>query len=158
MAEGQAHTGILQIEETMVPWVGRTAKYMMLFMGQRFEEAGMDLTPKHWIALRFLMEEDGLDQKHLALITDRDKTSLTRLITGMEKRRLVRRVPSDTDKRANRLFITKKGREMFLALVPVVQRTIETMQEGIDDNDIQHVIRVTQRIQENIKRTTTQTL
>ena len=76
----------------------------------------------------------------------------------MEKRGLVRRVPSDQDKRANRLFITKKGKEMFLALVPVVKQTIEVMQDGIDDSDIQNVIRITRRIQENIKRTTTQTL
>ncbi len=147
-----------QIEETMVPWMGRTAKYMMLFMTQHFEGAGADLTPKQWIALRYLMDEDGVDQKRLALITDRDKTSLTRLITGMEKRELVKRVPSDTDKRVNRLFITEKGSRMFKDMVPVVERAIEQMQNGISDEDVQSVIRVSKAIQANIKRTTTQTL
>ena len=32
------------IEETMVPWLGRTAKYMMFFMWQRFEEMGVNIT------------------------------------------------------------------------------------------------------------------
>ena len=158
MGNGQAHKGIWQIEETMVPWMGRTAKYMMLFMTQHFESAGADITPKQWIALRYLMEDDGVDQKHLALITDRDKTSLTRLITGMEKRGLVNRVPSDTDKRVNRLFITDKGSRMFRDMVPVVQKAISQMQDGISEDDIESVIRVSKAIQANIKRTTTQTL
>ena len=139
-----------QIEETMVPWLGRTAKCMMFFMWQRFDEVGVNITPKQWITLKFLIEEDGLDQKRLALITDRDKTSLTRLVTGMEKRGLVRREPSSIDKRVNRLFITDRGRNLFHDLMPVVNACIGDMQSGIDQDDINTVIRVSKQIQENI--------
>lgn len=154
MGNRKAQSSIWQIEETMVPWMGRTAKYMMLFMTQHFEAVGADLTPKQWIALRYIAEDTGVDQKQLALITDRDKTSLTRLITGMEKRGLVQRVPSDTDKRVNRLFITEKGRALFQAMIPVVKKAIAQMQDGISTEDIESMIRISKAVQANIKRTT----
>ena len=51
-----------------------------------------------------LFHDGPLPQHDLAFLTDRDKTSLTRLLSTMEKKNLVARITSSEDKRVN-LFI-----------------------------------------------------
>ena len=111
-----------ELNKTLIPCLGRTAKLMTIYMKQNFSRFNVDLTLKQWIVLKHLVEEDGREQKHLAMITERDKTSLTRLISTLEKKGLVRREVSQKDKRVNHLFITTMGRESYLATLPLITR------------------------------------
>ena len=83
------------------------------FISDGLKEEGIDLTKAQMILLHRLRMADGQPQHSLAFITDRDKASLARLLTTMENKNLVARIPSKTDGRVNLIFLTKHGEELL---------------------------------------------
>ncbi len=136
---------------TLLPWLGKTAKLINFFIADKFKYRQMSLTKEQWILLSKLREQDGYPQSDLAFITDRNKASLARLITTMEKKNLVARIPSKEDKRVNHIFITKKGHQTWEEGLPVMREVIAELQEGLTDEEIESAINTLKKVQQNIK-------
>jgi DNA-binding MarR family transcriptional regulator len=83
--------------------------------------------------------------------TDRDKTSLTRLITGMEKKNLVARIPSRDDKRINLIHLTTTGEKVLNETMPELLKLMHELQAGVSESDQEAVIRAMKQIQTNIE-------
>jgi DNA-binding MarR family transcriptional regulator len=140
------------LEDAMMPWIGKTMKHMDIYLSAKLSEKGISLTRQQVILLKTLMHEGPLKQNDLAFITDRDKTSLTRLLSTLEKKNLVARISSSEDKRANLVHLTKTGEKVLNETVPVLLSIVRELQEGIPNADCETVIRVMKQIQENIDK------
>ncbi len=108
--------------------------------------AGISLSKHQIILLRILSMEDGIPQNDLAFITDRDKTSLTRLISTMECKGLLNRKTCETDKRVNNVFITQKGLEETKMAFPLIINEIDNIQQKINAKEIETTIKVLKQI------------
>ena len=108
--------------------------------------AGISLSKHQIILLRILSREDGIPQNDLAFITDRDKTSLTRLISTMERKGLLNRKTCETDKRVNNVFITQKGLEETKMAFPLIINEIDNIQQKINAKEIETTIKVLKQI------------
>ena len=139
-----------ELDKSIVPWLGKTAKLMGLYMGEKLKQHPADLTRKQWLLLKILNDCDGQVQNDLAIITDRNKGSLARLISTMEKKNLVMRVPSAEDGRANQVFLTPLGKELLETTRPTIQEAIDELEDGISDADKQVVIEALRKVQRNI--------
>ena len=138
-------------ESSAVPMIGKTSKVMSFFLKEKIGEHGIDMTREQFILLKVLHKNDGVKQKDLAFITERNKGSLARLISTMEKKNFVARIPSETDKRVNCIHLTKHGRAVFKTVVPIVRNCIEISQHGLTAAEIETVISVLQKIQNNLE-------
>ncbi len=138
------------LEKAMVPWIGKTMKHIDLYLNAKLSEKGISLTRQQVILMKILFHEGPLPQQDLAFITERDKTSLTRLVNGMEKKNLVARIPSTEDKRVNLIHLTKNGEKVLTETAPVLLSIITELQKGVSEEDQETVIKVMKRIQENI--------
>lgn len=67
-----------------------------------------------------LSQKQGLTQQQIADTVFKDKASLTYLINSMESRGLVCREEDETDRRARRIYLSDKGREMVARLRPLL--------------------------------------
>lgn len=141
---------ITVISQTLIPWVGRTAKAQRHFIADRLKANGCDLTFEQWLLLVKLNHQDGQSQNNLAYVTNRNKASLARLITALEKKNLVKRVPSKKDKRANQIFLTPNGQLFFDKTIPIVYQAFEIMQKDISPKEQELAIRILKKIQNNI--------
>ena len=137
--------------DTILPWMGRTMKLVDAYITNRLLEQDIDLTKVQLIMLKILYSNDGQPQNDLALITNRDKASLARLIDTMERKGLVVRVPSKEDKRIKLVHITKKGMEYYELARPVLADMIENIQQGMSPNDIKFMIEKFRHMQLNIE-------
>ncbi|MFY7672256.1 MarR family winged helix-turn-helix transcriptional regulator [Tenacibaculum sp. MEBiC06402] len=140
----------MDIEKTLAPWLGKTTKMIDNYIQEMFHEMNISLTKTQWVLLKKLHEKDGVPQQELAFLTGRDKTSLTRLVNTMEKKGLLARIPSKTDKRINHIYLTKKGTGLFQKTLPVIQDFAKSLQENISEEEIQSTIRIIQKVQENL--------
>lgn len=136
----------------MIPWIGKTMKHIDHYIASRMGESGIQLTRQQVILLKTLFHDGPLPQHNLAFLTDRDKTSLTRLLSGMEKKNLVARIASADDKRVNLIHLTKNGEKLLSEAAPVLLQIIGELQEGIAAADQKVVIAVMKQIQENIEK------
>lgn len=138
------------IDESLIPMIGKTAKYMGLFISDHLAKHQFDLTKEQFLLLKVLHHEDGRAQKELAFITNRNKGSLARLISNMEKKNLVLRVISKEDKRINQVFLTENGRKTFHEILPILKEVIDQFQKGISEEEIRIVKSILQKINHNI--------
>ncbi len=140
------------MENLMMPWIGKTMKHIDLYIATKMAEHGMNLTRQQVILLKILFHDGPLPQHDLAFLTDRDKTSLTRLLSTMEKKNLVARITSPEDKRVNMVHLTKNGEKVLNETAPVLLEVIMHMQSGITEDEQKTVIGVMRKIQENIEK------
>ena len=142
---------MIDIDKTLMPWIGRSMKVIDYFIMDRFSENGIGLTKVQWLLLKILYEMNGESQHNLAFLTNRDKASLTRLLTTMEKKNLVARIPSETDQRVNRIYITTNGEKILRKAQPVIDEIINEMQKGITEAERMCTIKVLKKLLNNIK-------
>lgn len=140
----------LDFASSVAPWIGKTSKLMSIFLKEAFAKHAIDLTKEQFILLKVLHDQDGVIQKDLAFITERNKGSLARLITTMEKKNFVARIPDTEDKRINRVHLTAHGHKVFLKIQPVVQTCIKQAQQGLTEEEINTTIAVLEKIQKNL--------
>ncbi len=142
---------MIDIDKTMMPWIGKSMKVIDYFIMDRFAENNIGLTKAQWLLLKRLKEVNGESQHNLAFITNRDKASLTRLLTTMEKKNLVARIPSESDHRINRIYITAFGEKILKQAMPIVKEMIEEMQNGITEEERILTIKVLKKLMNNIQ-------
>ncbi|NER14834.1 MarR family transcriptional regulator [Leptobacterium flavescens] len=138
-------------EKTLLPWLGRITKEFSFLAVSVFENNQIDLTRHQWLLLKKLNDKDGQPQNDLAFITDRDKTSLTRLINTMERKELVKRVPDATDRRINLVYLTQKGREILEKSIPIMKELIGQMQNGLSTEELENTITALKKVKANLE-------
>jgi len=141
---------MIDLDKTLMPWIGRSMKAIDYFMIDRFSEHGIGLTKVQWLLLKRLKEMNGESQHNLAFFTNRDKASLTRLLTTMEKKNLVARIPSESDHRINHIYITSYGEKILKMAMPVVKDMIKEMQNGLSEEERLITIGVLKKLVNNI--------
>jgi DNA-binding MarR family transcriptional regulator len=88
------------------------------------EEVGpLDLTPRQYAVLHMIEEVPGIDQASLSNMIAVDKTTMVKLVDRLVDKELITRTRSQTDRRANHLHVTDKGRALLAQVVPCLDRS-----------------------------------
>ena len=146
---------MLELQNTLGPWLGKTTKMLACLVSETFQNNNIDITREQWIFLMKLHQKDGIPQNELAFITERDKTSLTRLVKTMERKELIKRKISETDKRSKLVCLTDEGRKIFKKSKPIMQQMIKNLQSGLTEEEVRNTINILKRFQENIMNQST---
>ncbi|MDP6922430.1 MAG: MarR family transcriptional regulator, partial [Lutibacter sp.] len=128
------------LSESIIPWIGKTSKMIAASLNNRFKAEGIDLTREQLVVLIMLSENDCRAQHSLAIITESDKTSLSRLIKKMEHKQLIRRFTTDQDKRVKHISISPLGEETLEMAYPIIREQIAAFQQGISPTEIEMAI------------------
>ena len=139
-----------ELEESLGYLVGRAGRSMGARLNRNFTDAGFDVTCEQWAVLMNLWNKNGQSQQELAGITCKDKTSVTRLIDGLEKRDLVVRTPDKIDRRQKLIYLTNKGKNLQQRLIQIVQKTLLDAQKGISPKEIAICKKVLRSVYENM--------
>lgn len=136
-------------QNSIGPWMGKTVKIVEYYLQELFTEFGLDLSKEQMIVLKVLHVQDGLNQNELASLTFRDKSSMARLLSKMEKKNYVNKEQSKEDKRINLIFLTEKGRVVFKQTRPVLKKLIKTMEQNITKIEKKQLIEILKKVQFN---------
>ncbi|MGG4491578.1 MarR family winged helix-turn-helix transcriptional regulator [Metabacillus idriensis] len=109
------------------------------------------VTYEQWQILCRLYEKDGQTQNQLALLNERDQASVSRLIDNMIKRGLVKRVPHESDKRTNLIFLTEAMKALQTELEGLASQTIADASAEISEQDMEICLAVLDKIRNNLK-------
>ncbi|MEN0051694.1 MAG: MarR family transcriptional regulator [Bacteroidota bacterium] len=134
------------LNQTIIPYIARTAKMIHFYLSDELKQYNFDLTRTQWVLLKRLHDEDGQTQNDLALITDRNKTSLTRLIHTMERKELVVRISDEQDKRINRIYLTDKGKAIYQQTLPIIYDSLTKVQSSLSKEEIEQLINLLKRV------------
>src|SRR5688572_14883803 len=110
---------------------GKASTAIARRLQKKFNQAGLNLTIEQWSVLYHLWKEDGLSQQDLCNATFRDKPSITRLVDNLEKLNLVNRVASESDRRVNKIYLTKHAQKIQEQAMALAEETLNDALEGV---------------------------
>lgn len=126
--------------------IGNVARNMGNRLNANFAQAGYDITSEQWKILCALWEKDGQNQQEISAKTGKDKTSVTRLISHLEKKSLVARVTNPEDRRHKYVRLTPRAKQIQKEFKHLADRTLAEAQEGISSEDLGVCHKVLQKI------------
>jgi MarR family transcriptional regulator for hemolysin len=125
------------------------ARAMRTYIDQCARRHGM--TRAQWAVLLRLDRREGMTQSEMAEALEIQPISLVRLVDRLCAQRLVERRPHPSDRRANRLYLTPKGRALQQRLAPLGREIAGHVLAGLDEAQSKHLLRLLLRIKDNIR-------
>lgn len=103
---------------------------------------GIDMTIEQFKVMVVLWKEKASTQQNIADFVGKDKTSITRLIAGLEKRSLIQRATACTDKRCNLVTLTPQGTALEKPTMEVLKQANESLQKHFNPEELAITLRV----------------
>ncbi len=138
------------LDNALAFWVHRVYQATRNEIYRVFRDHGVELTPEQWVVLVRLWEQDGRAQNELCDSTFRDKPTMSRMIDGLEARKLVIRKKLPSDARARIVYLTHEGNALKPRLVPAARDIVDRMLAGISERDLTVTRRTLQKIFKNL--------
>jgi DNA-binding MarR family transcriptional regulator len=137
----------LELGRLMSEFKNHVRKYIQV----KIKEHGINMTFEMLEVMGCLWKQDGINQQEIADLTLRDKSSMTYLLDNLVKRKMVRRVEDENDRRNKLIYLTKEGLDLKEKLNPWVAEVYEKASAGASGTDIQDNIRLTNQMIRNMK-------
>ena len=100
----------VDLKRQLIAQLVESSRLLRNFIDHRAKSRGT--TRAQWIVLFRLREQEGLSQVDLADVLELQPISLVRLLDRLVEHGLLERRHDPKDRRANRLFLTAKGRQL----------------------------------------------
>nr|WP_320049163.1 MarR family transcriptional regulator [uncultured Desulfuromonas sp.] len=94
-------------------------------LAMRFQEAGIDMTAEQWGAIIILLNNGPMTQRQLGEQLQLEKSSVSRLTNGLEKRGWIVRAKNPQDSRQNLLEPTPKVRDTAEVCATIARDVLE---------------------------------
>ena len=135
--------------------IGRLVVRTRSLLSQRLHQAlnayGFTITPEQWAILIGLWEEDGISQTQLAERAIKDKPTTTRILKLLENQDLVYRQKDATDRRAQQVFLTDKGKKLVKQMIPLAVEVLNKAQLGLTTQEVAELKRMLKVIIANLQ-------
>ncbi|WJH35339.1 MarR family transcriptional regulator [Paenibacillus sp. CC-CFT747] len=95
-----------------------------------------DITPEQWNVLKHVQETNGISQKELSIMADKDKTSITRTLDSLERRGAVRRQVNPEDRRSFLVFLTEEGMGLIERLQPIPDKVNRLVSRDLSGEEL----------------------
>jgi len=129
------------------------ARAMRTYVDQRAREHGM--TRAQWGVLLRLERQEGMMQAEMAEALEIQPISVARLIDRLCSQELVERRPHPSDRRANCLYLTDKGRLTLSSFVPLGREISASVLASFSEAETASLLDMLLRIKGNIRKSST---
>ena len=119
-----------------------------IFIGRGLEE--YNIGQGQFMFLLELYIEDGRNQEELAEVLKIDKGTTARAIKKLEENGFIRREKDEKDKRSNKVYLTKEGKEMKGNILFVLNQWDKKMSEQLDEEERELMINLLMKVCSNI--------
>jgi len=118
-----------------------------------FSKANSVVTPEQWMVLVNLWIKDGLSQTELAKQSQKERTSLIRVLNNMERNNLIVRVSDKTDKRNKLIYLTNFAKSIEEESYTLAKQNNRDAVKGINKDELEIFKSVINKIYHNLKET-----
>lgn len=119
----------------------------------RYKKMNLEITPMHAKILLIINDtKELLCQKDLEKFISCNKSTLSSIISTMEKNDLLSRRVSETDSRINYLILSEKGLNFINFLHEDKVRNDKILVDGVTDDEYKVFLNVLEKIKKNIER------
>ena len=139
----------LDLKRSLIAQLVESSRLLRNYIDNRAKERGT--TRAQWIVLFRLRQQEGLSQVDLADVLELQPISLVRLLDRLVEHGLLERQPDPKDRRANRLFLTRGGRQLVDDLDSLRDAIASDVLRDIPDEAIQASLDTLVDVKERLK-------
>jgi MarR family transcriptional regulator, organic hydroperoxide resistance regulator len=134
-------------KETVGYFIRKTHIALSRALQQRL--APYNLTSPQMIFMREIWLEEGLSQRELSARIGITEPTTVSALKVLERRKLIKRIAKQRDRRAVRVYLTPAGRRLETEVVPKIRAVNEAVIRGVSPRDLAVLDQVLARIREN---------
>ena len=112
---------------------------------QRIQDAGYDLTPVQFAAMKTLRSNPDIEQAQIAALIAYDRATIGGVIDRLEQKGYISRIVSKRDRRARECRLTKKGKSVIEKIIPVVESLQQEILDGLNARERKQFITLAQK-------------
>jgi MarR family transcriptional regulator for hemolysin len=139
----------LDLKRQLVAQLVESSRLLRNYIDHRAKDRGT--TRAQWIVLFRLREQEGLSQVDLAEVLELQPISLVRLLDRLVEHGLLERRHDPRDRRANRLFLTARGRQLVDDLDSLRDSIATNVLQDLPAEEIQTSLKTLRDIKDRIK-------
>ncbi len=139
----------IDLKRRLVAQLVESSRLLRNYIDHRAKACGT--TRAQWIVLFRLREQEGLSQVDLADVLELQPISLVRLLDRLVEHGLLERRHDPKDRRANRLFLTTRGRQLVDDLDSLRDAIATDVLQGVRTEAIETSLTTLRDIKERIK-------
>ncbi len=139
----------VDLKRQLIAQLVESSRLLRNFIDQRAK--GHGTTRAQWIVLFRLREQEGLSQVDLADVLELQPISLVRLLDRLVEHGLLERRHDPKDRRANRLFLTAKGRRLVDDLDGLRDTSATEVMRDLPEDTVKTTLRALRDIKNRIK-------
>src|ERR1700761_884601 len=139
----------IELKKQFVTQLIESSRLLRNYVDHRAKTRGT--TRAQWIVLFRLRDQEGLSQVDLADVLELQPISLVRLLDRLVEHGLVERRSDPRDRRANRLFLTKAGRQLADDLDSLRDAIAADVLQGVPTATLEANLKALRDVKERIK-------
>jgi MarR family transcriptional regulator, transcriptional regulator for hemolysin len=139
----------LDLKRQFIAQLVESSRLLRNYIDHRAKARGT--TRAQWIVLFRLREQEGLSQVDLADVLELQPISLVRLLDRLVEHGLLERQPDPRDRRANRLFLTRSGRQLVDDLDGLREAIAIDVLRGVPDERVESGLATLREVKDRIK-------
>ncbi len=129
----------------------KTGKKIKQYLQKRFLYQGLDITVDQWVILYELYIQGTQNQVALCEKVYKDAPTVTRILELLIQKEMVVRKTSKADRRRFEISLSSSGRNMVKKILPEVISFRLIGWKGLDNQDMNHLNRITRKIEQNLE-------
>lgn len=142
----------VNFKDSLAPWISRTVKLIEHRIEDILAENDIDLSRMQFIILKNIAHNQGICQNELAFCSNRNKSSLTRMIETLIKKGYILKKTSKDDKRKNTIHLAEKGKRILAEATPHFQQMAQLVEQNLTEEDIERAKDILKIIQVNVSQ------
>lgn len=128
----------------------RSARILRYKFQKDMQAVNLDMTQEQYFILFKLWRRDGQYQAELADDFLEDAPNITRILDGMERKKMVERRQDPDDRRKYRIFLASEGKRIHGLYLIHAHQTRLADYNGLSDKDLTELKRILNKIEKNI--------
>lgn len=141
-----------EVEKLFGSSINRAAIILKKRLTIMLKEAGYNITPEEFSILSRLWEKDGMSQSELVDKTIKDKSRVTRLLGSLSYKAYIYKETYEEDRRNQNIFLTERGKELRVNIMPIVLKLLSQASDGIKNEDMATTQTVLNEIFKNLNK------
>lgn len=134
---------------------GLASRLLSNMLGKRFQKAGIEMTAEQWGAIILLLNSDAMSQGQLGERLFLEKSSVSRLVGGLERRGWIVRTKSPGDSRHKIVTPTPKALETAERCATIARGILKEAQRGMTEDEQLLCLSLLSRVIANIGKLAT---
>ena len=112
------------------------------------------IAPEQFAAMKMISEDGEMTQSKIAVMLAKAKPTVSRTLDALEKKGFISRDEADADRRIKQIHLTKEGREVLNAVIPMAKSFNDTLYEQLTPQEIETFFRVLDTISDTVEQCT----